>query len=253
MPSEPERTHHRLFHAPPPWPDRGGELVLPASESRHALRVLRLQVGDSLRLVDGQGRAADAIALGVRRGVLRVRIVGGELVDEPGPQIELGLPYIRCASRLDWAFEKGTELGVRRFHLFRAERSLKGIAAQPESRVRRWRELTRAAMKQAGRAWWPGVVVHPSLQALVAGAESGARVIVADAHGANCREGCHDLRELARLLLLVGPEGGFGPQEMEVLAGCGALRIALGPHRLRTETAAVALCAWAAVPATGVG
>jgi len=245
---------HRNFHAPPPWPSPGEEIALSAGESRHAHRAARVAVGESIRLVDGEGREAGAQVVRAIRGRLVVRLAAireiERSVDRPW---ELALPRLRAPARTDWAVEKATELGCRAFHVYAAGRSLKGAGAPREARAERWRSLALAAMKQSGRTWWPPVSAHASLAALCAA--WAARAQPGGARGAGERRGrvLHgDERGAAigalapfapgeRLLLVVGPEGGFTDEEQAELARRGSEAVRLGPHRLRSESAAVAL------------
>jgi 16S rRNA (uracil1498-N3)-methyltransferase len=243
MPSAIETARHRTFYAPPPWPAPGEELHLPPTEVTHAARVHRLHCGDRLRLIDGRGLEADAEVTCVEPRRLRARLRAVRSCPGELPRaVRLALPRIRSIARLDWVIEKAVELGVGAIDIFAAERSVKGRAAADESRGRRWRELTRAAMKQSGRAIWPAVTMHATLDALLATADAGAAIWVADRAG-RVPSGCDMPERFASLLLLVGPEGGLSPREEARLDALCAHRIALGPHRLRTETAAVALCA----------
>jgi 16S rRNA (uracil1498-N3)-methyltransferase len=246
MPSAGEAGGHRTFHVPPPWPAPGGELRLPPAEAAHAVRVLRLQPKDRVRLVDGTGSEGEAEVTRVGRNLLSVRLHAVR----PGPEelsrpVRLALPRLRSLARVDWAIEKAVELGVGAIDVFAAERSMKATAAGDESRGRRWREISRSAMKQSGRAVWPPIVMHASLADLIESTDAGAAVWVADRAG-RCAAGCETPRRFASLLLLVGPEGGLSESEEALLEARGVEWIALAPHRLRAETAAVALCAWAA-------
>jgi 16S rRNA (uracil1498-N3)-methyltransferase len=245
MTPETEPRGHRDFYAPPPWPAPGGVVRLPAEEATHALRVLRLRAGDSLRLVDGEGREVAAEVARVGRGVLEARL--GEARRCPrelARPIALALPLLRAPTRLDWAIEKAVECGAHAIHLFAAARGVKAGAVPSESRMRRWRGIARAAMKQSGRARWPAVAAHASLCELLEAVGPGGAILLADA-GGKAASGCGTPSGFASLLLLVGPEGGLTAEERRSLEGRGARPIALGPHRLRAETAGVALCAWA--------
>jgi 16S rRNA (uracil1498-N3)-methyltransferase len=240
---------HRVFHLPPPWPAEGGEAALSAAESRHALRVLRLRSGDALHVIDAAGRQAEALAVGVRGGRLRVRL--GPAGPSPGEESlagRLALPLLRSAARLDWAIEKATELGAAAFEIYQADRSLKGIARGGEGRAKRWERVALAAMKQSGRALAPGVRVHADLAALLA-ALPGAQLLAADPRGQARPSRDWLARSPGERLLLVGPEGGWSEREDRLLEEHGAARMSLGPRRLRVETAALALCAVAAAQA----
>ncbi len=238
MPSVPDATGHRVFYLSPPWPDPGGDVLLSPEESRHAARVMRVRPSDALRVVDGEGREATAVAGALEGGRLRVRLTRIDRGTGEASRIgTLALPWIRSAARLEWALEKGTELGVSDFAIFGADRSVHRGLAAVEGKRERWRRITLAAMKQCGRASWPPVAVYPDLAALLA-ADASAPLWVADPAG----ETSVPPEAPPRRILLVGSEGGWSGPEEALLGARGALRLSLGPRRLRTETAAIALC-----------
>jgi len=236
-------SRHGEFHSPGPWPVVGAELTLAAGESRHACRALRVRSGDRIRLVDGEGRAGAALvvradARGVRVRLLEIREVERE---DPWPW-ELALPRLRARGRMDWAIEKATELGCRRFHLFEAARSVRAGRGSREARAERWRALALAAMKQSGRAWCPPIVHHDSLVRLLAQEAGRARVLYGDPGGLRV-DALAAFRRGETLLLVVGPEGGLTAEESTALAAARGEPVRLGPHRLRSEGAAIALAA----------
>ena len=234
---------HRVFFLAPPWPAPGGEAVLSAEESRHALRAMRLGPGDELQLVDGAGRQAAAVAVAARGGRLRVRL--GPPEGSPGEGRlagRLALPLLRSAARMDWAVEKATERGAAAFEVYAADRSLKGAARAREARCKRWERVSLAAVKQCGRALCPPVRLHADLGALL-GALPAARLLAADPGGQTEPPADWLAQAAVERLLLAGPEGGWSERELGLLAARGAARLGLGPRRLRAETAAAALCA----------
>ncbi len=246
MPSEADAGIHRCFFLPPPWPAPGQAGALPEEEGHHAARVLRLKRGDAVRLVDGAGRecegwvqhvdgAAVSVRLGPSRAAASERVLAGRL----------GLAWIRTPARLDWAVEKATELGIVGIDLFGAQRSVGWKTLRGEERAVRLERVTRAAMKQAGRACWPRVAVHASLAALLE-ARSGMRMLWAAPMGETMAGPLLAGSAARDTLLLVGPEGGWTGTEEESLRSAGATCVTLGPRRLRTETAAALLCALAA-------
>jgi len=237
---------HRLFFAAPPWPDAGETLVLDPREARHATRARRLSVGDRLQLVDGDGhRATGAIAaLEGARVTVRLEAIAAEAL---APPVDLAVPYLSAPARLDWAIEKGTELGVRRFDVFTPARGVKRAGPRGETRVARWRQLARAAMKQAGRSWWPRVEFWPGIADLMEQRKDAGLWVRGEPHGRPPVAVFGPLAPETPLQLVVGGEGGWSPEEERLLARCGARPCRLGPYRLRAETAAIALAAAAAV------
>ncbi|MBP7669063.1 MAG: 16S rRNA (uracil(1498)-N(3))-methyltransferase [Candidatus Eisenbacteria bacterium] len=234
---------HAIFFAPPPWPSRGGEIALDESESQHASRAIRVRPGDRVRVVDGEGRAGSGEVTSIARRGVRVRLL--EARDEETEEAcawELALPWLRSPARIDWAIEKATELGCRALHIYSAERCVTAGALPSETRLERWRAVARAAMKQSGRSYCPRVAHRGSLTALLSGWDERPRLLIGDARGGDFAR-LDPFRADERLLLLVGPEGGWTSEERATLARAGVERVRLGAFRLRSESAAIALAA----------
>lgn len=246
MPSEARTNEHRSFFLPPPWPGASAEAVLGGEEARHAAAVMRVKIGDRIRVVDGGGIEAQAEVLAISSSALTVRL--GEPRDSPAEEDlagRIGLAWIRSPSRLDWAVEKATELGAVSVEIFGGAHSVGWQVDRARRKADRWRRLARAAMKQSGRARCPEVRVHGDLAQVLAAAERN-RVFYADVGGKPLTRDMLRGAVAEETLLLVGPEGGWSAGELELLTGRGAVAVHLGPRRLRTETAAVTLCAGAA-------
>jgi 16S rRNA (uracil1498-N3)-methyltransferase len=133
---------------------------------------------------------------------------------------------------MDWAVQKAVEVGVHRLVPIDSERAQRR-ARDLRSRVEHWRRIALQALKQCHRAWAMEISDIRTVGDLI-DFESGIGV-VADADG----HVLEDLPDAAGTLLAVGPEGGFAPPEIELFDRHGWPRLRLGPHVLRTETAAV--------------
>jgi 16S rRNA (uracil1498-N3)-methyltransferase len=234
-----------------------GTVTLSQVETRHALVSLRLRAGEVLTLFDGRGHVAHgtleaerdrASDTGKRRKV-RAVVTVRDVQTVPRPQRTLTL--IVAASkgpRLTWMVEKLTELGVTRIVLADFECS---VVHAGETHVEKLRRTAIEACKQCGRAWLPEIESGIALRDSVAPAGADHLLIThpderAPSLGVWLREhagGTH-------LAVVVGPEGGLTPTELEMLETAGGLPARLGDHILRVETAAVAVAAnWAAGPA----
>jgi 16S rRNA (uracil1498-N3)-methyltransferase len=192
-----------------------GRALLRPSDRHHLEHVLRLRAGDTCEVVSG-GRVHRA----------RVEPDGLVLLDElepapPAPPLSVWIA--QGGGRADTAVEKLTELGVAAIGALVCEH---GKGAQP--RRERWLRLAEAAAKQSGRDRLPRLVGPARFADVVT---SGA--VVLDPSGG-------PLGELDREgTLLVGPEPGFSPAELELARERGARVVSLGPARLRSETAAI--------------
>jgi 16S rRNA (uracil1498-N3)-methyltransferase len=213
---------------------REGDTVdLEPEEARHAASALRLRAGDPVVLVDGAGSVARAVLRTVASRSIAVEILAVRSEPTPaGDGVTLALGILHSQA-MDWAVQKAVEVGVRTFVPVQTERSqLPGQAVR--ARHDHWCRLARQALKQCRRAWAMTVAGPIKLEQLLA--ERGrAGGLVADPEGRAIGPWIDD----APHLLLVGPEGGLAPAELELLANHEWPRVWLGPHVLRADTAAV--------------
>lgn len=215
-----------------PEPLAPGALTLDDDESHHALRVLRLRAGDRVRLADGAGRSAEASVTEAGRQ-LRLEV---EAVQQAAPERCRELVVAVSPPKGDrWTdLVRGlTELGVGHIRPLRCARGER----EPAS-LDRARRVAAEALKQSRRAWLP--TIGPAVD--IAGlAVAGGRVIVGDPAGGPPTPG-----QPRPTTLVIGPEGGLTPEEVDMLAAAGAERVRLAGPVLRIETAALAAAAvWA--------
>lgn len=229
---------HRLF-----CPDlTEPAAVLSPEESHHAATSLRLGVGDGVVLFDGAGSEASGLITRVNRKRVDVEVSDVKQVPfELTCRLTLGVAMGRT-HRQAYLVEKCTELGVAAIWPIIAERSTTRPGA---SAVTKWERRAIESAKQSQRAWVPQFEAPMSFKACLARAGKFAVTAIADIDSAAVpfptilERGRH----AKSMLVLVGPEGGWSDAERDQAAKAGLTRIKLGPTILRTETAAVALCA----------
>ncbi|WP_402469290.1 16S rRNA (uracil(1498)-N(3))-methyltransferase [Isoptericola aurantiacus] len=228
----------------------GGSVVLTGSEARHAGVVQRRAPGERVDVVDGVGTRARGVVESVADGAVHVRVQ--DLRVEAAPTVVLTLVQALAKGDRDHqAVEAAVELGVDAVVPWQADRSVvvwRGPRA--EKALAKWRSTVCAAVKQSRRAWSPDVAEHLTSRGLAAHvrdvvAGGGAVVVLheeattalADVPlpgpgGPGATDGA-----APRLLVVVGPEGGIGEDELALLTKAGAVTARLGPHVLRTSTA----------------
>ncbi|KAI8464407.1 MAG: Alpha/beta knot methyltransferase [Monoraphidium minutum] len=278
------------FYAPDLPEAAGRSVQLGADEARHAQRALRLRPGDGLELCDGRGRLVRCELVSADKGSATVcALEAPRPVPWHGPRLVLAVGCVTLGGgRADWLVEKATELGAHSLVPLVTERSSAGAgrskfrtggkqrggAAEEEAEGADFRpagrlaRLAAAAMKQAQRAHALALRPPAALAAVteeIRGgggggfalvATGGAPPALAQLHAAAATAGGGAAAWDGRpCWLLVGPEGDFTPAELDALIAAGALPCGLGPHRLRTETAALSLLATAAafIDAAGGG
>jgi 16S rRNA (uracil1498-N3)-methyltransferase len=215
-----------------------GELALPADEAHHALRVLRCRSGDRIELTDGRGTWAVGTLTAVTEREVRVRIdVRRSVPKERGGAIHLAVAPTKRSERFDWFVEKAVELGVDRITPLLTARS-----ERTRLRPDRLEKVAIAAMKQSRRCWLPAIDPATELDALL-------RMPLPPQRFFGWCEGrppmlMRTYNPAQDAVLLIGPEGDFTPEEAAQSAAAGFIAVGLGTARLRTETAALAACAW---------
>ncbi|HUJ76536.1 MAG TPA: RsmE family RNA methyltransferase, partial [bacterium] len=214
-----------------------GDVVwLEGDEAAHILKSRRLRHGERLALQDPGGARFSAELVQAQRGRAQVRI----LEPQPIPALPpLGLALaVACVKEkaLELVLQKATELGVASVHVFASQHSPVAYdeLAAPRT-LARWQRIAGEASKQCGRQFPPSLACWADLPALLRAGRlpQPGWVLHPDAPPAATLE-----RPVHEASVLVGPEGGFTPPELEQLRAAGFPSVSLGHLVLRTETAA---------------
>ncbi len=218
-----------------------GALALPDAQARH-LAARRLRQGDAFLVFAGDGieyraRIDDASRDGVTATVLDI----ARQEPPPARRVEVWCANVR-ANRMEWAIEKCVEAGLDVFRPITTENSARGQELS-EGRLDRWERIAIEAAEQCGRLYLPVVAPVVTFEQVVEGLEGA--LVLANRDGAPWGEVVGKLPERGSLAVAVGPEGGFTDAEVSRATEAGATIASLGPHTLRTETAAVVAVALA--------
>jgi 16S rRNA (uracil1498-N3)-methyltransferase len=218
----------------------GQELVLPEDALRHLGTVLRLGPGDTFVLFNGDGH--DYLArwvAGARKGA-RAAVLAREPVDRESP-LQITLAQALCrGEKMDLVLQKATELGVRAVQLLHSARSeVKLDGERLPARMQHWRRVIVAACEQCGRALVPDLHPPQPLALWLQQRISGLRLHL----DPQAQASLASLPAVDAVTLLVGPEGGLAPEELERLEASGSTGLRLGPRVLRSETAGLAAIA----------
>lgn len=231
-----------LFLVPLGSLDRpGGSYRLDGPEGRHAADVQRLRVGEEVLLADGEGALARCTVRAAEKGALDLAISSLEHVPEPSPRLVL-VQALAKGDRDLMAVESATELDVDEVVPWQADRSIvRWKGPKVDKGLAKWAKVIERAAKQSRRGRWPqleGLVTSASLAQRC----SGATVLVLH-EDATAPLATADLPDQGEVLLVVGPEGGISPEELERLVAAGATPVRLGPQVLRASTAGPAALA----------
>lgn len=207
-------------------------LTLSPEISRH-LEALRIRDGEEVLALNGRGLVA-RVQISRTADEFSAVVLSDQLIPEPEPLI-LALGCLDHRDRFEFAVEKAVELGATRIvplHTTRVQRAKVNIDRLNTKAV--------AALTQSGRTWLPQVTEISTIANVLETAPSNAEIIVGEQHG----EPPSAVPLGNAIVIAVGPEGGFTDDELKVLRSDPRMRsMAIGHHRLRAETAAVALLA----------
>jgi len=206
-------------------------------ESKHCVRVLRLQVGDKIQLIDGKGNFYTAAITDPhpKRTSLQIIAVQKDF-HRRNHYLHIAIAPTKNIERLEWFLEKATEIGIDEISLVICQRS-----ERKEVKTERLDKIITSAIKQSIKAWHPVLNEPVVLNKLMSSPFGGQKFI------AHCEPGDRftlkqELKPFGRYLILIGPEGDFTPKEIDDALNNGFKAITLGESRLRTETAALEAC-----------
>jgi len=217
-------------------------VIVRGDEFHHMVHVSRLKRGDIVGLLDGQGTTYKAVIDLVSRDLAELRIVDIEKKKSPG--FDLAIAII-SPQRLDWAIEKCTEIGLGRFIPFTSGRCVwRGSEEKRKKKKERLIRKAISACKQSGQSWFPDIKEIVDFESLVKEIDGYEVILLASSSGRHIRSLSENLGVRpgdAKVLGIIGPEGGFNEYEEQALVMSGAIPVNLGQSRLRTETASVLL------------
>ncbi len=214
-------------------------VVIEGEEARHAARVKRLEPGEPVEVLSGDGLVGIGEVAGVERVAkgawrLLVRVERAEAYEPVRPMIE-----VCCAppkgARLEEMVDQLSQVGAASWRALDCTRA--GEKPPRAGKLDRARRVAMEAAKQCGRAWTLRIGEPLRWREALAG-EEGLKIVAADASGGDVRT-LEDLQGAERVRLLVGPEGGWTPDELDEIREAGAGVVRFGPHIMRIETAAV--------------
>lgn len=217
----------------------GAVVPLSASAATHATRALRLNIGDELKLFNGDGNDYTCELISVKKSEVLATVLSSQAVHNESPLYITLLQGISSGDRMDYTIQKAVELGVHVIQPISTERSVVKLNQErAQKRLEHWQNIVHSACEQSGRAFVPPILPPVSLSHWLANnpANSDTRILLNPV-------GAVKLAELAKpsgnIALLIGAEGGLSQAETNAAMANGFQSILLGPRILRTETAAL--------------
>lgn len=218
---------------------QGDFLILGEEESKHCVRVLRKKEGDIVHILDGEGGFYKGSIHDANKNKTIIEVLEEEQQEDyPGQLTHIALAPTKNISRVEWFMEKATEIGIGRFSFFFSQHS-----ERMKLRYDRLEKVIQSACKQSLKAFFPKMDESMPFQAFV----DSMKDFEGQKYIAHCQPGNKSLlRDVHKrgeaCLILIGPEGDFSADEVQLAENNGFIAISLGEARLRTETAALVAC-----------
>ena len=219
---------------------QGQEISLDEDTARHVVQVLRMVAGEQLQLTDGKGHVAITSIIQTEKKKCRLRVDAVTFHEAPAAGLHLCLGFTKNASRNEWLLEKATELGIKSITPLITTRT-----EREKLRYDRLKNILISALLQSQQYHLPMLHEAMSLKAALEYHKEAGQKLVGH---------CIDTLErkpLAGLLkpgketvILIGPEGDFTEEEVNLCIEAQYAGVTMGTQRLRTETAAMAACAY---------
>lgn len=212
-------------------------VALTAEESRHCARVLRMQPGQHIGFVNGQGSYCKAELLDVNPRSVTAGIVERKSVAPRPFHLHMAVAPTKSMDRYEWFLEKATECGIEEITPIICSQSERTVV-----KTERLNKILLAAMKQSQRAFLPRINEAMKFKDFLKNLNAKTSAFIA-----HCDEGeknplRHAYAPTHDVVILIGPEGDFSTEEVALAKDRGVVPISLGQARLRTETAALVAC-----------
>jgi len=220
----------------------GSSIAFNAHDSHHLAVVLKRRVGDGVLICDGLGSEYLVTLIQVGKNECSGKITDMyRLATEPRTKVTVAQSLPKTLDKLEWVLQHGTELGAVKFVPFYSLRSREDWRRLTPKRDR-WQEIVRSAAEQSRRALCPQVAPIASFSDVLSLIPQFDLALFAyETEKETSLRSILSTSSAAKILIIVGPEGGFADQEVQQAGNCEARAISLGPRILRTETAALCL------------
>ena len=212
------------------------EIELDEETSRHIVQVLRMKEGEKLNLTDGKGSLITAEITQAHKKHCSVNIQHSTFNTQHTRRITIAISLLKNANRFEWFLEKATEIGVSEIIPLICERTEK-----QKFRYDRMKGICISAMLQSQQTWLPALSEPVKYIEYIKSVEGNTDLgkFVAHCSEEAARQDLLTLNPLNVSTILIGPEGDFTKNEIEIAIQNGFIPVSLGDTRLRTETAGV--------------
>ncbi|MBX9784546.1 MAG: 16S rRNA (uracil(1498)-N(3))-methyltransferase [Chitinophagaceae bacterium] len=213
-------------------------ITLNEETSKHVVQVLRMQTGEQINLTDGKGNLLTAQITEAHKRNCVVKIQGTSYKEQGARKTRIAISLVKNASRFEWFLEKATEIGVSEIIPLICERT-----ERQHFRYERMKGILVSAMLQSMQVWLPVLREPVKFEEYVRQTSPSDDIIKLIAHCEDAEKqqfSNFQIDKFSNCTILIGPEGDFTPQEIQLALQNKFQPVALGETRLRTETAGMA-------------
>jgi len=221
----------------------GQHVTLDEEQSAHAVRVLRYSVGDTLYVADGRGTLLTTRVINPHPKHCETEVLNIEQQTKHHKRyVHIAVAPTKNIERMEWCAEKCTEIGIDNLTPL-----LCHYSERKQIRIDRLEKIILSAAKQSLSAYLPQLHELTSFKDCVLSATEQRRFIAHSSPWVDKRDLREELRNCPSAestIVLIGPEGGFSDDEVNLAMEHGFIPVSLGDARLRTETAAIVACTY---------
>ena len=226
------KTSKHLFFC-----DNIDALTLSKEESHHATKVLRLNVEDTIKLLDGKGTIAIARITELHKQAVAFEVLNKQTFKMPKVNLHIGIAPTKSNDRIEFFLEKCTEIGISRITPILTHNS-----ERKNIKIERWQKIITSASKQSQNPYFPEIHPMETLKSFLKKDRSGD-LFIAHCDDSSEKKALKDvLNNQKEISILIGPEGDFTEEEVNFAIEKNYIPISLGSARLRTETAGIVAC-----------
>jgi 16S rRNA (uracil1498-N3)-methyltransferase len=212
------------------------QVILPEETSKHCIQVLRMQQGEQIVLTNGKGTVLTTTILNADRKHCVVKVNAEKQELQSTRKVSIAISLLKNTSRFEWFLEKATELGINEIIPLICKRTEKQYF-----RSERMQQILVSAMLQSQQSWLPVLNEPTPFEKIIINNIYATRLV------AHCEESKKQditgVKITEHTIIVIGPEGDFTPEEIQLAIQNNYIPVSLGATRLRTETAGVVAAA----------
>jgi len=210
------------------------EILLDEDTSRHVVQVLRMKEGEKLNLTDGKGNLITVEIIDAHKKHCTVEVKAVNHKPLATRQVTIAISLLKNTNRFEWFLEKATEIGVREFIPLICERTEK-----QKFRYDRMEQICISAMLQSQQTWLPVLHEPKQFNQLAIQPFDHQQKLIAHCEDSSGKKQLSTFQLTNSSIILIGPEGDFTNNEIELAISNEYIPVSLGNTRLRTETAGI--------------